>query len=313
MKRWLMILSVAVLLLLTGCDRSQHVGICFRDCDDVLTAQYRQSLEAVLTDAGYTVTVMDAGNDQSRQDRQVAELIEKKTDILILEPVMTSALDSVVEQAREGDVPVVLVNRQPEDAVLESWDRLCFVGYDAAQPGLLQGQLVEALPQKGDLNGDGVLAYAVIAGPEDHLDARLRTQSCTQALPQDQCLAVEYGDWTREDARRRCAKLLAEYGKDIEVIFCNSDELALGAMDAIADGGRTVGENVYLYGIDGQRQALFLIRSGDLTGTVSLDVSAQIENVVSAVQDLLRGDIPQKVSYVNHIAVDANNVEDYID
>lgn len=308
MKRLFWILPV-LLLLLAGCDTRQRVGICFRDCDDPFTQQYRQELEQRFEDAGYAVTVMDAGGDQSKQDRQVAELVEKKTDILILEPVMTTALDTVAQQAQAADVPVVFVNRQPDTAVLESWDRLCYVGYDAAQPGQLQGQMA----LDGDINGDGIISYAIVAGPEDHLDAQLRSDGCGKALSQGECLAVEYGDWTREDARRRCAKLLAAYGKDIEVIFCNSDELALGAIDAIADGGRTVGQNVYLYGIGGQRQALFLIRSGDLTGTVSIDIPAQMENVLSAAQTLLAGNTPEKISYINHITIDSANVEDHID
>lgn len=315
MKRLFWILPV-LLLLLVGCDTRQQVGVCYRDCDDAMTAQYRQELEQTLTDAGYAVTVMDARNDQSKQDRQVAELIGDKTDILILEPVMTSALDSVVQQAQEADVPVVFVNREPDGVVLESWEKLCYVGYDTTQPGVLQGQLADALPNKGDLNGDGILSYALIAGPENHLDAQLRSDGCSRALSESggetELLALEYGQWTREDAQRRCAKLLATYGKDIEAIFCSSDEMALGAMDAIQDGGRTVGQNIYLYGIGGERQILFLIRSGDLTGTVSLDIPGQVKNVLSAVTALLTGKPVEKVSYVNHIAIDASNVEDYI-
>lgn len=315
MKRLLWILPV-LLLLLAGCDTQQQVGVCYRDCDDGLTDQYRQELEQSLRDAGYAVTVMDAGNDQSRQDRQVAELIEDKTDILILEPVMTSALDGVIQQAQEAAVPVVFVNREPGSEILDSWDRLCYVGCDTAQPGVLQGQMVGNLSNGGDLNGDGILTYAILAGPEDHLDAQLRSDGCEQALSdsgmQTDCLATEYGDWSREDAQRRCAKLLAAFGKDLEVIFCNSDELALGAIDAIRDGGRTVGENVYLFGIDGQRQSLFLIRSGDLTGTVSLNISAQTEAVIDAVRSLLTGKTPEKASYADHVVIDASNVEEYI-
>lgn len=312
MKRLFWLLPV-LLLLLTGCDTRQQVGVCFRDCDDPVTRQYRQELEQTLTDAGYAVTVVDAGKDQSKQDRLVAELIEDKTDILILEPVMTSALEGVVQQAQDANVPVVFVNREPDSTLLESSDKLCYVGYDTAQPGVFQGQLVDGISNKGDLNGDGVLTYAVIAGPEDHLDAQLRSDGCKQTLENGECLACEYGDWSREDGQRRCAALLAKFGKDIEVVFCNSDELALGAMDAIADGGRTVGENIYLYGIGGERQALFLIRSGDLTGTVSLDIPGQVENVLSVVRKLLTGGTPEKVNYANHVGITHDNVEDYIE
>lgn len=310
MKRWILLLPLLLLLLLTGCDKRQQVGICWRDCDDGATMEYRQALEAAFDETVYALTVMDAGNDQAVQDCQVAELMENNIDILILEPVMTTAVDEVCRQTQQAAVPVVFVNREPE---AEMWDRACYIGCDAATSGQLQAQLMTRLPDGGDLNGDGVVSYAILAGPENHLDSQLRTLSCTQALPQDLCLTADYGDWTRQDAQLRCAKLLARYGKDLEVIFCNSDDLALGAMDAIADGGRTVGENIYLYGIGGQRQELLLIRSGDITGTVRMDISAQAAAVLEAAEKLLAGEVPQKQILIDQIPVDAQTVEAYIE
>lgn len=308
MKRIIMILLTALLLLMAGCDDRQQVGVCFRDCDDPVTQQYRQDLEQALMDAGYAVTVMDAGNDQSKQDRQVAELIKDKVDALILEPVMISALDSIAQQTQEKALPVVFVNREPEVA----WENACYVGCDADQPGILQARMA----LEGDLNGDGILSYAYISGPEFHLDAGLRSDGCAQELSyagvQAECLALEHTDWTREKGKLRCAAVLAQYGKDVEVIFCASEELALGAIEAIKDGGRTVGENVYLYGIGGQRQSLMLIRSGDLSGTVSEDIPAQTDRVLQTMQALLAGQPPEEKGYVNYIAIDQTNVEDYI-
>jgi methyl-galactoside transport system substrate-binding protein len=182
---------------------------------------------------------------------------------------------------------------------------------------VVQASLVTGASQNGDLNGDGILSYAYITGPEDHLDAKLRSDGCAQALAdagvQAECLALEYTDWTREKGQQRCAAVLAKYGKDVEVIFCGNEELSLGAIDAIKDGGRTVGENVYLYGIGGENQSLMLIRSGDLSGTVSDDIPTQMRILLFAVQDLLAGKTPEDTGYVKHIAIDQTNVEDYID
>ncbi len=307
MKRWIILLG-AILLLLTGCGSKQQVGLCLRERDDPVTAQYCESLMQALEAEGYTVSVVDAGDDQSDQDRQVAELMREKTDILILEPVMVTALENVVSQAQSADIPVVFINREPDAAVLESWQGLCYVGCDPIQSGLLQGQLVQGLPNGGDINGDGILAYGVIAGPEDHMDSQLRSQGCIQALKdsgiQAEQLALEYGLWSREDAQRRCANLLAKYGKDMEVLFCGSDQLALGAMDAIADGGRTVGENIYVYGIGGEQEMLQQIQGGALSGTVQMDIPAQVEKVLTAVQEFLSGGTPEKICYINLEPID---------
>lgn len=307
MKKIILTLLAVALLLLAGCDNRQQVGICLCDAGD---SQYRQKLEQLMVEAGYAVTVMDAGNDQSKQDRQVAQLLEGKTDILILEPVMTSALDNIAQQVLEAEVPVVFVNREPQ------WDDAIYVGCDASQPGILQAGMVQKLPNGGDLNGDGILSYAYITGPEDHLDAKLRSDGCAQALAdagvQAECLALEHTDWSRDGGLRRCAAVLAKYGKDVEVIFCGSEELSLGAIEAVKDGGRTVGENVYLYSIGGQNQSLMLIRSGDLTGTVSENTSAQMDAILLAVQSLLGGNTPKNMGYIDYITIDKTNVEDYI-
>lgn len=317
MKRSTAVIAILfVILLLAGCGGPQEVGICVRDKDDPAAGQLRQSLEQALIQAGYAVKVSDAGNDQSKQDQQIRELIEDKVDLLIVEPVMITTADQTVQQAKNANVPLVFINHAPERTVLDSWDKVCYVGYDAAQSGALQGQMCLELPQQGDLNGDGILSYVMIAGPEDHLDAQLRTQTCEAALADGglayTALATEYGAWTRVDAQRRCAQLLAKFGKDIEVIFCNSDVLALGAMDAIKDGGRTVGKNIYLLGIDGDKQAMLLVKSADMTGTVSLDIPGQTACVISAVTALLSGSGVEKVQYVQQMAVSQENVEAYL-
>lgn len=306
MKKRILVLLIGLLLLLPGCDNRQRVGICLRDGQDPLTIQYCQALEQTL--GGYAITVMDAGNDQSKQDRQVAQLLDEKVDILILEPVMISALDNIAQQTGEENVPVVFINREPQTL----WGDTCYVGCDGNQPGAVQaGMALDA-----DLNGDGILSYAYITGPEDHLDAQLRSNGCAQELMdagiQAQCLALEYTDWSREEGKQRCAALLAKYGKDVEVIFCAGEELALGAIDAIKDGGRTVGENVRLYSVGGGNQSLMLIRSGDLTGTVSEDIPKQMDRVLSAVQALLAGQMPEEGGYVDYIPIDQANVENYI-
>ena len=301
----MIIAAAVILLLLTGCDNRQKVGVCLRDANDPLTGQYCQMLEQTLSD--YTLTVVDAGNDQSKQDQQVTRLLEEKVDILILEPVMTSALDTITQLTQDKGVPVIFVNREPEGDG-------CYVGCNPAAIGGVQARMV---PQNADVNGDGILSYAYITGPQDHLDAQLRSDGCAQALAdagvQAQCLALENTDWSREEGQLRCAAVLAKYGKDVEVIFCGNEALALGAIDAIKDGGRMVGENVYLYGIGGDRQSLMLIRSGDLSGTVSENMPEQMEKLLVAVKAMLNGYMPGDGSYVNHIAIDQTNVETYID
>ena len=97
-----------------------------------------------------------------------------------------------------------------------------------------------------------------------------------------------------DSGRKLCKQELAEFGKDIEVIFCGNDQMAIGAVQAIADGGRTVGKDVYLFGIDGEPDALELIEEGSITGTVARDTDKEIESIVKMVQDALSGENTEK-------------------
>lgn len=266
-----------------------------------------QALKERLNAVGYGVVVTDAKNDQTKQDSQISRLLAEEYDLLIVEPVMTAAAGQIIAQAKEAKVPVLFIDREPAQEALEAWDQVCYIGSDAAQPGVLQGQIILQTPDRGDINGDGIVTYIVISGPADHLDAQLRTEYCCKALT-DQGIEVirldaGCGDWTQSGGKRVCEYALSQYGKDIEVIFCNNDAMALGAWTAIQDGGRTVGEDIYLVGIGGDKTALDMVQSGGMTGTVAADPQGLAAQVELTAIDLLNGNVVEKRQYIDYVEV----------
>lgn len=313
MKR-LFALLLVLSVVFAGCGKQQktvQAAICLRQCTDNLTAEKLDTICSYLTDAGYEVATADAEADQSRQTRQIRELLEEGYDLLVVEPVMMELASTIAQMGMEAEVPVIFIGYEPETAVLDSWEKLCYVGSLPEQAGAVQAQILQHLPQGGDLNGDGTVTYAVLAGPEDDLDAQILTNACTQALAGD-CFGVCYTDWSRESALNRCAKLLSDYGKDLEVILCNSDTLAMGAMDAITEGGRTANKDIYLAGMGGTVQSRLLIRSGDLSGTVYLPAEALAAQITHAAVQLLQNEPIEKQQYINYVLLTEENVEDYI-
>lgn len=319
-KRIVLGLLAGVLLLsLAACgeDQQVQVGICLRQLEDNLTGDYARVLEETLTQSGYQVQILDAGNDQSKQIQQIGKLLEEETDLLLVEPVMTAEAGEIVKLVKEANVPAIFLQREPDTQVLESWNQLSFVGSGDSKPGQLQGQMVLQLPDSGDINGDGVISYMVIRGPEGHMDAQSRTEECMQALAEGElqtaCLRAGIGDWTRQSGEAVCKLALAEFGKDVEVVICNNDEMAIGALAAIQDGGRTVGEDIYLLGIDGSQHALVLIRSGELTGTAAQDLQGLADQVAATAAELLRGRKVEDRYYVNYIPVTGKNINTFME
>ena len=64
------------------------------------------------------------------------------------------------------------------------------------------------------------------------------------------CLDDQVGNWDQATAQQLVANSLSQYGDDVEVVFCNNDAMALGALQSIEAAGRTVGEDIYLVGVD---------------------------------------------------------------
>lgn len=309
MKRWVLLLLL-LSVLLTGCGKQQdtiQAAICLRQCADSLTAEKLDAMRTALVDAGYAVAAADAEEDQARQTQQISDLIEEGYDLLVVEPVMMEMAGSIAQMGVDAEVPVIFVGFQPEDTE----QVLCYVGSRLEQCGAMQAQILQQLPDGGDLNGDGTVTYAVIAGPEEDLDARILTDACTEALA-GTCLEICYTDWSKEAAFNRCVKLLSSYGKDLEVVLCNSDTLAMGAMDAIAEGGRTTGKDIYLAGAGGDFQSRLRIRSGDLSGTVYLPADTLAAMVAETAVKLLKNEPVERQQYAEYVLLTKETVEDYI-
>lgn len=297
--------AVLIVILLLRNSGSDMVGICYRENENSANAAYRAALEDALTRQGYKLIVTDADGDQAKQLTFIAELADKKCDILVVEPVMSEAVEELKSAVQSTGLPVVLCNRELDMSLWEDCPNVSYVSAELAQAGTLQGQMVLQLPDSGDINGDGIISYITISGPDNTKRGQLHSQTADAALSAAEAhkLAAVYGDWTVDSGRKLCKQELAEFGKDIEVILCGNDQMAIGAVQAIADGGRTVGKDVYLFGIDGEPDALELIQEGSVTGTAARDSDTEIENIVQMVQSSLNGEGTEKQILVPYLPI----------
>ena len=302
--------------LIWGSSRSPKIGICIYDASDAFELAYAQTLEAMLTEKGYTVTLKDGKNDQTLQLQQIDAFIKEEYDALVVNPVMTFAADQIIERVKQANIPAVFVNREPGTEAMTIWDRVSYVGSDAGRLGTLQGQIILQTPDRGDINGDGVVSYLMIQGIPVSLDTKVRTENAIKALEDAgvsvNALKIISADGDRGKSSQMCAGSLSEFGKDIEVAFCNDDAMALGALQAIEDGGRQVGKDIYLVGIGGEIEALNSISTGDMTGTVMADIQGLSQKTAEVLGQLLDGQTPPQKNYVNQIVVTAENVSQYM-
>ncbi len=294
------------------------IGVCIYKFDDAFMTTYRNNLQTILEEKGYKVSVVDGNNDQNKQNEQIDTFITQGVKALIINPVMTSAADSIIDKVKNADIPTVLINREPTAEQMSAYNKLVYVGCDAAQSGTFQGELILDTENKGDINGDGKISYIMIQGDPENIDAQLRTEYSVKALKdagiEVEELDLQRGDWDRNKGQEIAQNDLAKFGDQIEVVFCNNDDMAIGALQSIQAAGRTVNKDIYLVGVDALDAALNEVEKGNMTGTVLNDAKGQASKAVECMEELLGGKTyasGEQSVYVDYVKVTPDNVKDF--
>ena len=296
---------------------SANVGVCIYQFADNFMTLYRTDLEEYLKDKGYSVTIVDGKNDQNTQTEQINTFLQQGVDVLVINPVQTTSAQTIVDTISPSGTPIVFINREPDKAVLDSYaGKCCYVGADARQSGTYQGELILETETQGDINGDGKITYIMCKGDPENIDAQYRTEYSIKALTdagkEVECLYEYLDNWDQTTAQQDVANALAQYGDKIEVVFCNNDAMALGALQSIEQAGRTVGTDIYLVGVDALKEAVQNVVDGKMTGTVLNDDVGQATAAANATKLYVEGSDVDEYYWVDYVKVTTENAAQYL-
>lgn len=192
------------------------------------------------------VTVRDAAGSQKTQDDQVKELIDAGCNVLCVNLVDRADPSEIIDLAREKEVPIIFFNREPVAEDLRQWDQLYYVGADAKESGVMQGEVAAEVIMSDsgiDRNRDGKIQYVVLEGEPGHQDAIIRTENAVETIRSKgislEKLSNGIANWNRAQAQNRMQQLIAQYQNEIELVLANNDDMALGAIDAYVKLNRT--------------------------------------------------------------------------
>ena len=302
----------------------KKVGISIYKFDDNFMTLYRTELVRYLTeDLGFkaeNVVVQDGKGDQAEQTNQIQNFITQKYDVLILNLVQASSAPEITDMCKEAGIPVVYINREPDATEEERWEseglNATYVGCDARQSGTYQGEEILETANKGDINSDGKVSYIMIQGDPENVDAQYRTEFSVKALT-DAGMEVEEllkqrGDWDQAKAQQIAQDALNQYGDKIEVVFCNNDAMALGALQSIQQANRTVGKDIYLVGVDALAEAVQDVLDGNMTGTVLNDDVGQATAAAEATKLYVEGSKVEQYYWVDYVKVTKDNASEYV-
>ena len=292
MKKVYVPLIVALCLLtttITGCGRQNvskseskiKIGVTVYDQYDTFLTQL---LEHFLTfqSADTEIVVYNAGQSQQTQDSQVKKMIEDGVDVICVNLVDRTDPTAVIDSARKADVPVIFFNRELVEGDIGRWDKLFYVGADAEESGVMQGELAAwACITRDDVdrNGDGVIQYVVLEGEAGHQDAIVRTEASVNTLKKQGVeidkLGYAIANWNRAQAQTKAKQFIEDFGYDIELVLSNNDDMALGAIDAYEAMAIPRNKWPAILGIDGTDVGLEAVKDDKMVGTVYNDKEGQ--------------------------------------
>lgn len=299
--------------------KTYEIGVAIYQYNDNFMTLFRGELEKYFAELGakdgntYNLDFQDGKNDQATQTEQLNNFIAQGKDLLIANLVDPTGADQIINSAKEAGIPTVLINREPGQETMNIWaGKTTYVGVDARQSGIYQGEIIAELPNKGDINGDGKVSYIMIMGDAGNVDAEQRTQYSIETLektiPVNILGEAQRGNWDQTKGQEIAANALSQFGNDIEVIFSNNDGMALGALQAIEGAGRKVNEDIYIVGVDALPEVVEAISNGKFTGTVLNDHFNQSHTAAEVAVMLLNGQDVK--SYYWHDYVKVTKPED---
>lgn len=303
----------------------KKVGVCIYQFSDNFMTLFRTELQNYLVSLGFSadnITISDGANDQATQTGQIDNFITAGVDVLIINPVNSSSAETITDKVVAAGIPLVYINREPDEDEQKRWAEgewdVTYVGCDARQSGTFQGELIGDLGLETiDKNGNGKIDYIMVEGDPENIDAQYRTEFSVKALEdagfEVNCLTDQVGNWAQDQAQQIVANALGQYGNDVEVVFCNNDAMALGALQAIDAAGRKVGEDIYLVGVDALSEALENVLNGTMTGTVFNDHFSQSHSAADAAVNYLTGAGNEHYIGCDYVKVTKDNAQEILD
>ena len=296
------------------------VGVFYYTFADTYISSVRTALDAQLDSLGVAYQNFDGNNNQTTQNEQIQTALTDGYNLLVVNMVTSGSPDVANEIiSMANGTPVIFFNRAieadgNEGTVLNANATISFIGTDAPEAGHLQGKMVGeyllANWDTVDLNGDGKISYAMFKGDEANVEAIYRTQfgveDANAVLTEAGKPELEYfdasntskyqvdlgGAWSAQAALDYMNTNLSQYneanGNMIELIICNNDNMAEGAISALETAGYNTGAEGYktipVFGVDATDAAKELIAAGKMTGTVKQDAEGMAVAIASVVK-----------------------------
>ncbi|MBE3590591.1 MAG: D-ribose ABC transporter substrate-binding protein [Firmicutes bacterium] len=282
-----------------GGKKQVTVGLALSTLNNPYFVTLRDGAQKAADAAGVKLIVADAGNDLSKQTSQIEDFITQKVDVIVVNPVDSDGIVPAVQKANDAHIPVIAVDRGVNGGKVATT-----IASDNVEAGKMAA---EALFKA--LGGSGKVAELEgVPGASATRDRGKGFDQAVQANSGIQVVAKQTANFDRSQGLSVMENIL-QANPDLNGVFAENDEMALGALQAIKNAGKAV----KVVGIDGTDDALKAIKAGDMVATVAQQPEwmgkTAVEDAVKLAQG---GSIDQAFTAAPLTLIDASNVDQYL-
>ena len=262
---------------------------------DWRTASTKSAQDVFSAENGYELSFVDCDNDSAAQLEAVRNFIQQGVDYIIIDPIVATGWDAVLTECEDAGIPVIVIDRTIDDSdKYVSW-----VGSDFKVEGLACGEWLKAYAaDKGitEINAlviEGSVGASATIGRTDGFKEIADREGWT-------ILDSQSGDFTEAGGQEVMESYCQSYAGQFNVVICQNDNEAAGAMTAMDNAGVTYGVDgdVILVSFDANKPYVQMVMEGKINANFECNPMAA-PTVAEIIQQLEAGETPEKEIYVS--------------
>ncbi len=261
--------------------------------------------------AGVELKFSDAQQKQENQIKAIRSFISQKVDIIGFVPIVETGWDNVLREAKRAKIPVVIMDR---DLKTDPSLYTAKIGTDSVEEGRKAFRWIDEYVTKTNRtprNGGDTLNIVILEGTVGASAAVGRTKGFNEAFDASpnkgkyKILASQTGDFTRQKGQEVMESFLKSYRDDIDILFAQNDDMALGAIQAIEAAGLKPAQDIIIVGADAVKGMFQAMIDGKANATIECN-PLQGDLFFETCKKILAGEEVPKSVYVEEGVFDAS-------
>jgi len=283
-------------------DKTYKIAMIYQDLSTEFNIYFQDVLTARSKELGIELIEFDGQGETDRQLNQCENAIEQKVDLLMFIPQDKSGCAPIIDNCIAAGIPVIGCNN-----ITDNIDQAtAYVGANDIEAGIMEMEHMAGL-----LDGKG--SICIIQGPYGHSAQLARQEGIEQTLknyPDINVLYENTANWNRTEAMNLMENWIQKDGPNINAVVCHSDDMGMGALQAIQGAG--LQDQIKVIGVDAILDALNSVKAGEMSATVFQDVYGQAEGAMDVAVKILNDEPYEKTTYVPFKLVTQENVDEFL-